>query len=252
MNTMKRFEGKVVIITGGSRGIGEAIVRHFVGEGAKVYASYNSNAERAESIAAELNAQGNGSVVFHQVNVTDENAIKQFVETVVKEAGQIDAVVNNAGITKDTLLMRMSEADWDAVLDTNLKSVFFMTKAVMRQMMSQRRGRIINITSVVGITGNAGQANYSASKAGLIAFSKSMAKELASRNILVNCVAPGYIETEMTGKLSEEQRKAFTEIIPLKRAGQGEEVARVVAFLASEDASYITGQTICVDGGMVM
>ncbi|MBX7156432.1 MAG: 3-oxoacyl-[acyl-carrier-protein] reductase [Candidatus Kapaibacterium sp.] len=248
---MKRFDQKVCIVTGGSRGIGEAIVRRLVTEGATVYATYNSNKERAEAIAQEL--RGNGGVVtFMQVDVSDENQVKGLIDAVVAETKRIDVLVNNAGITKDGLLMRMSEQDWDSVMDTNLKSVFFTTKSVMRQMMSQRSGRIINITSVVGITGNAGQANYTASKAGLIGFTKSVAKELASRNILVNCIAPGYIATEMTDKLTEEQRNEFLKVIPLKRPALPEEVAASVAFFVSDDASYITGQTLCVDGGMVM
>jgi 3-oxoacyl-[acyl-carrier protein] reductase len=242
---------QVVIVTGGSRGIGEAIVRRLASDGARVYATYNSGADKANQITAELSELGQ-FVSYHQVNVTDEQSIKSFVEEVVAKESRIDGVVNNAGITKDGLLMRMSESDWDVVMDTNLKSVFTMTKTVIRQMMSQRRGRIVNIASVVGITGNAGQANYVASKAGLIGFTKSVAKEVASRNILVNCVAPGYIETEMTGKLTEEQLNAFLNVIPLKRAGKGEEIASVVSFLLSPDSQYITGQTITVDGGMVM
>ncbi len=247
----QRFENKVVIVTGGSRGIGEAIVRRLVLEGAHVYGVYVGAAERPEAIQKELTEAG-GWVRYTRVDVSNEAQLREFVDSVIKESGRIDAVVNNAGVTRDGLLMRMSEADWDTVMDVNLKAVFTMTKAVVRQMMSQRQGRIINISSVVGLTGNAGQANYSASKAGLIGFSKSIAKEFASRNILVNCIAPGYIETDMTSKLSEDQRKAFADVIPLKRAGSGSEVAGVVSFLISDDASYITGQTICVDGGMVM
>ena len=247
----KRFEGKVIIVTGGSQGIGEAIVRRLASEGATVYGFYNSNPENAEKIKNELADEG-ATVHFHLGDVTNEQSIKEFVDSVIAQSGRIDGLVNNAGVTRDGLLMRMSDADWDLVMNVNLKGVFYMTKAVMRQMMSQRNGRIINMASVVGITGNAGQANYSSSKAALIGFSKSMAKELASRNILVNCIAPGYIETDMTGKLSEDQRKAFTEVIPLKRGGKGNDIAGVVAFLVSDDSSYITGQTICVDGGMVM
>lgn len=242
---------QVVIVTGGSRGIGEAIVRRLASDGARVYATFNSGADKAQQITNELSELGQ-FVSYHQVNVTDEQSIKSFVEEIIAKEKRIDGVVNNAGITKDGLLMRMSESDWDSVMDTNLKSVFTMTKTVIRQMMSQRRGRIVNIASVVGITGNAGQANYVASKAGLIGFTKSVAKEVASRNILVNCVAPGYIETEMTGKLTEEQLNAFLNVIPLKRAGKGEEIASVVSFLLSPDSQYITGQTITVDGGMVM
>lgn len=176
----------------------------------------------------------------------------QLVETVVGSSGKVDALINNAGITRDALLLRMSEQDWDEVLTTNLRSVFAMTKAVLRPMLTQRSGRIINISSVVGITGNAGQANYAAAKAGVIAFTKSIARELASRNILVNCIAPGYIETDMTGKLSPQQQQALLGSIPLGRAGVGADIAAVVAFLLSDAASYITGQTIAVDGGMVM
>lgn len=242
---------QVVIVTGGSRGIGEAIVRRLASDGARVYATFNSGADKAQQITNELSELGQ-FVSYHQVNVTDEQSIKSFVEEIIAKEKRIDGVVNNAGITKDGLLMRMSESDWDSVMDTNLKSVFTMTKTVIRQMMSQRRGRIVNIASVVGITGNAGQANYVASKAGLIGFTKSVAKEVASRNILVNCVAPGYIETEMTGKLTEEQLNAFLNVIPIKRAGKGEEIASVVSFLLSPDSQYITGQTITVDGGMVM
>ncbi len=247
----KRFEGKVAIVTGGSQGIGEAIVRRLVQEGARVYSMYVGNPERPDAISAELAASG-GFVKYVAGDVCNEQQVREFVEMVIAEGGRIDAVVNNAGVTRDNLLMRMSEADWDLVLNVNLKGVFTVTKAVVRQMMSQRNGRIVNITSVVGITGNAGQSNYSASKAGLIGFSKSTAKEFASRNILVNCIAPGYIETDMTAKLSEEQRKSFSDVIPLKRGGSAADIAGVVSFLLSDDASYITGQVLCVDGGMVM
>lgn len=243
--------GKVVIVTGGSRGIGEAIVRHLTGEGAHVHATFNASIERAETIRAELQSQG-GHVQFHKLDVRNSSMCLQLVETVVSTSGRVDALINNAGITRDTLLLRMSEQDWDDVLTTNLRSVFAMTKAVLRPMLAQRNGRIINISSVVGITGNAGQANYAAAKAGVIAFTKSVARELASRNILVNCIAPGYIETEMTGKLSPQQQQALLGSIPLGRAGLGADIAAVIAFLLSDAASYITGQTIAVDGGMVM
>lgn len=243
--------GKVVIVTGGSRGIGEAIVRHLAGEGAHVHATYNASSERAEKIQAELQGQG-GHVQFHRLDVRDSSMCVQLVETVVGSSGKVDALINNAGITRDALLLRMSEQDWDEVLTTNLRRVFAMTKAVLRPMLTQRSGRIINISSVVGITGNAGQANYAAAKAGVIAFTKSIARELASRNILVNCIAPGYIETDMTGKLSPQQQQALLGSIPLGRAGVGADIAAVVAFLLSDAASYITGQTIAVDGGMVM
>lgn len=248
---MKHLSGQVVVVTGGSRGIGEAIVRRLCAEGAVVYAVSSRPSPQTSEIEASI-AESGGIVHFKAADVSNDEQVRACIEEIVAAEGHIDAVVNNAGITKDGLLMRMSEADWDSVLDVNLKSVFLITKAVSRSMMSRRRGRIVNITSVVGITGNAGQSNYCASKAGMIGFTKATAKELASRNILVNCIAPGYIETEMTGKLSEEQRKAFTEVIPLRRGGSGADVAGVVNFLLSADASYITGQTFCVDGGMVM
>lgn len=248
---MARFEGKTVIVTGGSRGIGEGIVRRFAGEGATVFGTYNSGAERADSIAGELNASGM-KVRFIQTDVTSEQSIKELVDATVKETGRVDVLVNNAGITKDGLVMRMSEKDWDDTLNTNLKGAFLCAKAVCRLMMSQRSGRIVNIASVVGITGNAGQANYAASKAGLIGLTKSLAKEFASRNILVNCIAPGYVETDMTQKLSDEQRAGFLNVIPLKRAGTVDEIAAAVAFFASADSAYITGQVLCADGGMVM
>lgn len=248
---MKHLDGHVVLVTGGSRGIGEAIVRRIAAEGAIVYAVSSKASAQTEAIESEVRAEG-GVVHFLAADVSSDEQIRSCIDRIVSAHGRLDAVVNNAGITKDGLLMRMSEADWDAVLDVNLKSIFLITKAVARQMMGQRSGRIVNISSVVGITGNAGQANYCASKAGMIGFTKATAKELASRNILVNCIAPGYIETEMTAKLSEEQRKSFTEVIPLRRGGSGADIAGVVNFLLSKDASYITGQTICVDGGMVM
>ncbi len=243
-----RLSGKVVLITGGSRGIGEAIVRRMVAEGAKVFATYNSNPQRAESIEKELG----DSVRFLKADVANEQSVKELVEQVLQEAGRVDVLINNAGITRDNLLMRMSADDWDAVLNTNLKGAFLCAKAVCRAMMSQRRGKIINIGSIVGLSGNAGQANYSSSKAGLVGLTKSLAKELSSRNILVNCIAPGYVETEMTDKLTDEQRQAFLNVIPLKRAAKADELAGVVAFFASDEANYITGQVVNVDGGLDM
>jgi len=187
-----------------------------------------------------------------QTDVAQFNPSREMVEAIVQKFQRLDILVNNAGITKDTLLMRMTEEDWDTVIDTNLKSIFNVTKAAVRPMMSQRSGKIINITSIAGVIGNAGQANYASSKAGIIGFTKTMAKELGSRNIQVNAVAPGFIETDMTAKLTEEQRKQLAEHIPLKRTGKPEEIAGVVKFLASPEADYITGQVLCVDGGMVM
>lgn len=246
-----RLSGKVILVTGGSRGIGEAIVRRLAHEGAIVHATYHASQDRAIQIASELRTLGL-SVYFHQADVRDSAACNKVVEAVLAESSRLDGLINNAGITRDSLLLRMSEQDWEEVIATNLRSVFLMTKAVLRPMIAQRSGRIINISSVVGISGNAGQANYAASKAGVIAFTKSVARELASRNILVNCIAPGYIATEMTGKLTPSQQDALLRAVPLGRAGTGDDVAGIVAFLLSEDAGYITGQTIAVDGGMVM
>jgi 3-oxoacyl-[acyl-carrier protein] reductase len=234
---------KVAVVTGGSRGIGKAIVDELLNSGHHV-------------VVADINIDGlsaNGQALsFEKLDVTNAEASNALLEKVVKEHGSIDVLVNNAGVTRDGLLMRMSEADWDLVLNINLKGVFNVTKAAIRPMMSQKRGKIINIASVVGISGNPGQANYCASKAGVIGFTKSVAKEVASRNITVNAVAPGYIETDMTAKLNDAQREAMLTIVPMKRAGKPEDVARVVGFLASQAADYVTGQTLVVDGGMVM
>ena len=248
---MAEASKQIVLVTGGSRGIGRAIVAEFAARGCTVVFTYNTNQEKAEALAHELST-GPGTVQAKALNVADQPTVAALLEAVVAEHGKIDVLVNNAGVTKDGLLMRMSEADWDLVLDTNLKGVFNVTKAAIRPMMSQKRGKIINITSVVGISGNAGQANYCASKAGVIGFTKSVAKEVASRGITVNAVAPGYIETDMTGKLTDAQREAMLGLVPLKRVGQSADIAKAVAFLASDDASYITGQTLVVDGGMTM
>ncbi|MEK7250768.1 MAG: 3-oxoacyl-[acyl-carrier-protein] reductase [Bacteroidota bacterium] len=245
------LDNSVALVTGGGRGIGKAIVIALADAGAKVAFTYKSSAAAPAQIVKELSAKGH-TVRAYQYDAVSTTSAAEVVNTVVKEFGRLDILVNNAGITKDGLLMRMSEEDWDAVLDNNLKSVYNYTKAACRTMMSQRSGKIINITSIVGVTGNAGQANYSASKAGIIGFTKSIAKELGSRNIAVNAVAPGYVETDMTNKLNEDQKKALAELIPLKRAAQAHEIASVVKFLASPDANYITGQVICVDGGMTM
>lgn len=242
--------GKVFAVTGGSRGIGEAIVRRLCAEGASVYATFNSQPERAQSIASEIAAMGAGNVVFQQVDVSQEDQAKAFIESVVQQGGRIDGLVNNAGVTKDGLIMRMSADDWDKVIDTNLKGVFLTCRAACRPMMSQRAGRIVNIGSIVGLSGNAGQVNYSSAKAGLVGLTRSLAKELASRNVLVNCVAPGFVETDMTAKLTDDQKKTYYENIPVKRPATPEEIASVVSFFLSEHASYITGQVLNVDGGL--
>ena len=238
------FENKIVIITGGSRGIGKAIAKNFADAKAKVIVTYKNSIESAEFDSA--------GIQYAQCDAADTNAVQTFVDGVIKEHSRVDVLVNNAGMTKDGLLMRMSEADWDAVINTNAKGVFNFTKAVTRQMISQKQGKIVNISSVVGITGNAGQSNYAASKAAVIGFTKSIAKELASRNINVNCIAPGYIDTDMTSKLNDTVKQGILQAIPLKRIGDGSDIANAVMFLASDKATYITGQTLCVDGGMVM
>jgi 3-oxoacyl-[acyl-carrier protein] reductase len=248
---MSSLEGKAAIVTGGSRGIGKAIVYALAGEGVRTAFTYRSSSTSSEEILAELSKR-KAEVRAIQSDATSASDAASVVEGVVKEWGRLDVLVNNAGITRDTLLMRMSEEDWDTVLENNLKSVYNFSKAACRPMMSARSGKIINITSVVGLTGNAGQANYAASKAGIIGFTKSIAKELGSRNIQCNAVAPGYVETDMTGKLTPEQRKALTDMIPLKRTAQPQEIAAVVRFLASSESDYITGQVICVDGGLTM
>ena len=246
-----QLQNKVALVTGGTRGIGKAIVLALAEAGADVAFTYRSSKESADVIVADLRAKGRRAAGY-QSDAADFTQANNIVQKVIQEFGRIDILVNNAGITKDGLLMRMSENDWDAVIATNLKSVFSFTKAACRQMMSQQAGKIINISSVVGIIGNAGQANYVASKAGVIGFTKSVAKELASRNIQANVVAPGFVETDMTEKLNEKQKEAILAMIPLKRIAKPEEVAGVVRFLASSDADYITGQVFCVDGGMVM
>ena len=243
--------GQVALVTGGGRGIGRAIARELAAAGATVIVNYREGAAAAEeSVAAILAAGGRGQVM--QADVADPTAVEAMVKTVIKEHGRLDILVNNAGITRDNLLLRMKDEEFDQVLTTNLRGVFVCTRAVLRQMSKQRSGRIINITSVIGLIGNSGQANYAAAKAGVIGFTRSTAREIASRGVTVNAVAPGFIETEMTAVLNEETRKAILGSIPLGRFGQPEEVARLVCFLASDAAAYITGQTMTVDGGMVM
>lgn len=245
------LNGKVAVVTGASRGIGSAIARKLATEGAFVVINYNGSAEKAKQVRDEIIEIGGQGAVM-QWNVADGEACDKAFAEVIAAYGRVDILVNNAGITKDGLLMRMSEEAFDQVLDTNLKGTFHCIRSVSRQMIKQRRGRIINIASVVGVSGNAGQANYAASKAGVIGLTKSAAKELASRGITVNAVAPGFIETDMTEVLTPEQRQRIEGQIPLGRMGKPEDVAGMVAFLASEAADYMTGQVICVDGGMVI
>lgn len=247
---MKLLEGKIAIITGATRGIGRGVALAFAQQGASVAFTYSSSAQAAIELEQELAALG-VKAKGYQSNAAEYAAAEQLVEEILKEFGNIDILVNNAGITKDNLLMRMSEADFDAVIEVNLKSVFNMTKAVQRTMLKNRKGSIINMSSVVGVKGNAGQANYAASKAGVIGFSKSIALELGSRNIRCNVVAPGFIETEMTGKLPEDVVKGWRDAIPLKRGGTPEDIANTCVFLGSDMSAYITGQVINVDGGML-
>ncbi|GGG48269.1 3-oxoacyl-[acyl-carrier-protein] reductase [Bizionia arctica] len=247
---MKLLKGKTAIITGASRGIGKGIAQVFAQQGANVAFTYSSSVEAANELEKELNALG-VKAKGYKSNAADFKESQDLVDAVVAEFGTIDILVNNAGITKDNLLMRISEEDFDTVIEVNLKSVFNMIKAVQRTMLKQRSGSIINMSSVVGVKGNAGQTNYAASKAGIIGFSKSVALELGSRNIRSNVIAPGFIETEMTDKLDEATVKGWRDAIPLKRGGTPEDIANVCVFLASDMSSYITGQTIHVDGGML-
>jgi len=248
---MKLLEDKVVLITGASRGIGKAIAERCVAEGAKVAFTYLSSEEKANALIAELTKDG-GVVKGFKSNAADFDAAQTLVDDVVAEFGTIDVLVNNAGITRDNLLMRMTEEMWDEVINTNLKSAFNLTKAVQRPMLKARKGSIINMSSVVGVSGNAGQSNYAASKAGMIGFTKSIAQELGSRSIRCNAIAPGFIETEMTDVLDEKVVNEWRNSIPLKRGGAPEDVANAVVFLGSEMSAYITGQTLNVCGGMLM
>ena len=247
---MKLLEGKVVLITGASRGIGKAIAEKCAEQGAHVAFTYASSAEKANALASELEKSGANAKAYKS-DAADYEAAHQLIEEVVKDFGTVDVLINNAGITRDGLLMRMSEEQWDEVIHTNLKSVFNLTKAAMRTMLKARSGSIINMSSVVGVKGNAGQANYAASKAGILGFTKSVALEIGSRNVRCNAIAPGFIETEMTGALDQEVVNQWREAIPLKRGGTPEDVANLCLFLASDMSAYITGQTINVDGGML-
>ena len=245
------LDGKTALVTGASRGIGRAVALALAAAGARVAINYAGNVKAAEEVKASIEAAG-GTAILCQADVADSAAVEAMVAAVVKEFGTIDILVNNAGITRDTLLMRMKDEDFAKVLDTNLKGVFYCTKAVSKLMMKKRAGRIVNMASVVGLVGNAGQTNYAAAKAGVIGFSKSAAKELASRGITVNVVAPGFIGTDMTAGLPESVKEKMLTDIPLGRMGEPEDVANAVLFLASDQASYITGQVVNVDGGMVM
>lgn len=245
------FEGKVALVTGASRGIGRATALMLAERGANVAINYQGNEERAREVLNQVEEMGRKAILV-KADVSDYEQVEKMVDEVLRRFGRIDILVNNAGITRDTLIMRMKEEDWDAVINTNLKGVFHCIKAVTRPMMKQRSGKIINLSSVVGVSGNPGQANYVAAKAGVIGLTKSAAKELASRGITVNAVAPGFIETDMTDVLDEKLKEEMLKWIPLARFGKPEDVARLICFLSSSDADYITGQVIHVDGGMVM
>ncbi len=245
------LKGKIALVTGAAKGIGRAVALALAEEGATVIVNYNGSRERAEQTAEEIKALGADGRVY-QCNVADTQATLAMVKEVTAEYGRLDILVNNAGITRDNLIMKMSEEDFDEVINANLKGCFNTIKAVSRQMLKQRSGRIINITSVSGILGNAGQANYAASKAGIIGLTKTMARELASRGITVNAVAPGFVDTDMTQVLSDSVKEAATAQIPLGRFGKPEDIANMVAYLASEKGAYITGQIISVDGGMAI
>ncbi len=245
------LEGKIAVVTGASRGIGRAIAEKLASMGAFVVINYNGSKDRAEEVRQEIEAAG-GAAAIYQCDVSDYEKCGTFIQDVINEHGRIDILVNNAGVTRDGLLMKMTEEAFDQVINTNLKGAFNTMRFVSRQMLKQRSGRIVNMSSVVGVTGNAGQANYAASKAGIIGLTKSAARELAPKGITVNAIAPGFIETDMTGVLPEKVKEATVAQIPLGRFGKPEQIAAAAAFLSSEDAGYITGQVLHVDGGMVM
>lgn len=246
---MGLLENKNALITGGSRGIGAAIVKKFAEEGANVAFTYHSSAEKANAVAAELSALG-VTVKAYKSDASSYEQSEELVKAVLADFGKVDILINNAGITRDTLMLRMNENQWDAVIETNLKSCFNLTKHILRPMMKNRAGSIINMSSVVGVSGNAGQANYAASKAGIFGFTKSIAKEVGSRNIRCNAIAPGFIETEMTGQLDEKMVEEWKKGIPMRRGGSAEEVANVCVFLGSDLSSYVSGQTVNVCGAM--
>jgi len=242
---------KIAVVTGGGRGIGRAIVTDFVNEGADVVIYDKFKPDDLDTYIDSMKSSGR-KILFKEIDITDTDKTQKAIDETAAELGRIDILINNAGITRDKLLIRMTEDDWDSVIKVNLKGAFNTIKAVSRIMAKQRYGKIVNISSVVGVMGNAGQANYAASKAGLIGLTKSVAKELAGRNINVNAVAPGFVETEMTAQLTDEQKEFFLKVIPLKRPSKPEEIAGIVSFLSSGKANYVTGQVLCVDGGMVM
>jgi len=245
------LEGKAALVTGASRGIGREIALELARQGANVAVNYSGSEAKANEVVDEIKALGREAFAV-KCNVSNSEEVAEMVKGTIDNFGKLDILVNNAGITKDNLLMRMKEEEWDDVININLKGVFLCTKAVTRQMMKQRVGRIINIASIVGVSGNPGQANYVAAKAGVIGLTKTTAKELASRNITVNAIAPGFITTDMTDKLSEEVKAEMLKQIPLARLGEPKDIAKITAFLASDDSAYMTGQTLHIDGGMVM
>ena len=245
------LQGKCALVTGGSRGIGRAVCLELARQGARVAVNYAGNAAAAEETVKACQDLGAEAFAI-QADVADAAACEAMVKEVLARFGRVDILVNNAGVTRDGLMLTMKESDWDTVLDTNLKGAFQCMKAVYRPMMKQKYGRVVNLSSIVGVRGNAGQANYAASKAGLIGLTKSMAKELAARNVTVNAVAPGFIDTDMTAALPEKAREAMLASIPMGRLGQAEDVARAVAFFAGDESAYVTGQVLCVDGGMAV